>query len=117
MTCEHKPKKIFLIRRLSRTLQVTFLLGVLLSGKIQPVVPVESPNPSNFWDREIREKMILAVNTENPAQQALKTGLNQYRQGTGAALRQAIEQLEIALKLWREQGDLTQEATTLQFLG
>jgi CHAT domain-containing protein len=117
MTCEHKPKKIFLIRRLSRTLQVTFLLGVLLSGKIQPVVPVESPNPSNFWDREIREKMILAVNTENPAQQALKTGLNQYRQGTGAALRQATEQLEIALKLWREQGDLTQEATTLQFLG
>ena len=61
--------------------------------------------------------MILSANSENPAQQALKAGLNHYRRGTGEALRLAIEQLEIALKLWREQSNFTQKATTLQFLG
>ena len=117
MTCEHKRNPIFLNKRFFRTLQVTFLLGVLLSGKTAPVASGQSVNPSNVWDREFREEMILAVNSNNPAQQALKAGLNHYRQGTSAALHQAIEQLEIALKLWQEQGDFTQAATTLQFLG
>ncbi|WP_413162121.1 CHAT domain-containing tetratricopeptide repeat protein [Capilliphycus salinus ALCB114379] len=116
MTCEQKQNKI-LNRWFYGILQVTFLLSLLLSGKIPPVASDEPVNPSNVWDRELTEKMILAANPKNPAQEALKAGLNHYRQGTGAALRLAIEQLEIALKLWREQGDFTQEATTLQFLG
>ncbi|MDY7020570.1 MAG: CHAT domain-containing protein [Cyanobacteriota bacterium] len=103
--------------RVSRILIIHFLLGVLLSGIILPVRSIESPYSPSPMDEEWREKIILADNTPNPAQQALKDGLNYYRQGTGAALRQAIQALETALKLGREQGNSTQVATTLQFLG
>ncbi len=117
MSRKYKHNPISLNKRFYRILIVTFLVSVLLSGKISRAISVESQTPSQVFSGELSEKKTLVRTAENPAHQALRTGLNHYRQGTGSALRQAIEQLEIALKLWREQGDLTQEATTLQFLG
>jgi CHAT domain-containing protein/Tfp pilus assembly protein PilF len=51
------------------------------------------------------------------AEKVLKEGVELYQQGTAESLRKAIAKFEEALKLYREAGDRTQEAVTLNNIG
>ncbi|NJR25940.1 MAG: tetratricopeptide repeat protein, partial [Richelia sp. CSU_2_1] len=57
------------------------------------------------------------TNSSEAAQKAFKEGEQLYNRGTAEALRGAIAQFEIALKLYREAGDRRREARTLNNIG
>jgi CHAT domain-containing protein/Tfp pilus assembly protein PilF len=87
---------------------ITLLLSVWISGGSLPVI---AQLQSSFNRAEA-----ITVSETEAAQQARQKAMVLYQEGTAPALRQAVQQLETALNLWQEKGDVTQTATTLQWL-
>jgi CHAT domain-containing protein/Tfp pilus assembly protein PilF len=87
---------------------ITLLLSVWISGASLPVI---AQLQSSFNTAEA-----ITVSDGGSAQQALQEAMVLYQESTAPALRQAVQQLETALSLWQQQGDITQTAITLQWL-
>jgi CHAT domain-containing protein/Tfp pilus assembly protein PilF len=86
---------------------VTLLLSIWISGDSIPVLA----QPQSIFNTS----EAIDVNETDTAQQALQEAMALYQEGTATALLQAVQQLEIALKIWQKQ-DVTQTATALQWL-
>ncbi|MGL5835803.1 MAG: tetratricopeptide repeat protein [Waterburya sp.] len=60
---------------------------------------------------------VAQTDTSTQAQQLFDEGMQLFNQGTAESLQQAITKWEAALPLWREVGDKSNEALTLNNLG
>lgn len=101
-----------------RRINSTLLTGCfLLSMLLQPVLANVPVDPSSIETNTTSSVFLLAADNPDPAQQAFNTGMNSYRQGTGAGIQAAIQSWESALQQWEAENNSAQVAIALNWLG
>ncbi|BBD62528.1 TPR domain protein [Nostoc sp. HK-01] len=92
-----------------KLLFLPLLLSLLLSNTVRAT--------SKTQDLQIAQQPTQSDATRAAAEQALREGLELYKQGTAESLRQALAKWQIALPLWQKLGDKRGEAAILVGIG
>ena len=95
---------------------MSIALSVQLSQPVAAAVPVGKVVQTAQIGSSDAAQAVAAAKAA-AATEALIKGTQLYQQGTAESLRSAIVKLEEALKLYREAGDRSGEATTLTWIG